>query len=223
MDTLIKTFDEFASYLDEVGFMTLSGNPLGYPNLSTLTEPGQWHTNLDTDPWLWKTRIVEERSASYAKLFLGLPGFISRAWYPVFLAARRGGDSFDDAWEKGVMSPEARRIYQLFDGRTRLAAHEIKQLGGFTQTKSRYESAMAALQTGMLITVSGMTRMTTLDGRPHSWPVTEYMRVEDWVWYDTVELSKLLNHKQAEEKITAKVLEIIPEADRQKIDRFIGA
>lgn len=219
---ILKTYDEFLQYIDTAGFMTLSGNPLGYPNLSELTEPSQWFTNLDNDPWQWKTRIVEERHASYARLFHGLPSFISKQWYPYFLAVRRRMYSFEEAYGMGLMSAEARRIYQLFDNRTRLATHEIKQLGGFTKAKGRYDNAMTALQTGMFLTISGMTRMTAMDGRPHSWPVTEYQRVENWAWEGTFEQAARINRQEAIEKITAKILENVPGADGKKISRFIG-
>ena len=177
---MLRTYEEFIRYLDEIGFMTLSANPAGLPNLSELTDDGQWFTELDTDPWRWKTRIVEERRAAYAKLFHRQPSFVSKEWYPAFLALRRGNDTFDDAYERGHMSMEARRIYNLFNSRSILALHEIKRLGGFaSKSPCKFESAMTALQAGMFITVSGMTRMTTPEGRQYSWPVTEYRRVED--------------------------------------------
>lgn len=129
----VATYDDFLRVLEKAGLMTLSGNPLGLPNLSAMTTAEQWHTGLDTDPWQWKNRIVEERRAAYAKLFAGRPSFVTEKWYPLLLAARRGGKTFEEAWESGCLSAETRRIYELFGDRKVLAVHEIKRLAGFAK------------------------------------------------------------------------------------------
>jgi hypothetical protein len=220
---MLKTYDEFAGYVDELGFMTLSESPAGWPSLGAMTDEGQWFTDGPDDPWQWRVRIVEERRAAYAKIFFGMPSFISREWYPCFLAARRDGRSFEDVWDQGLMSGEAKRIYDLFLSRSLLATHEIKQLGGFEgKSKGRYESAMTALQTGMFITTSGMTRMTTLDGRPHSCPVTEYRSVENWAWEGAVEQAAKIGRQEAAGMITERLLKIMPGMKKQFTDKFTG-
>lgn len=217
----LSTYQEFAQALESAGFMTLSRNPLGIPNLSVTTLPEQWHTGLDTDPWQWKSRVVMEKRAAYAKLFFGSPSFVTAQWYPVLLAVRRTG-TFEEAWENGVVSAEARRIYDLFSDRKVLAVHEIKRMAGFSKASAgKYESAMAALQAGMWLTVSGMTRMATADGRPHSWPVTEYMRVEDWAWPGTMEQAEKLTRQEAVQQITERILQINPDADSRAMNRFL--
>lgn len=220
---MLKTYEEFAKFVDEIGFMTLSANPLGFPSLWEMTGESKWWTGMEDDPWQWRVRIVEERRAAYAKLFHRQPSFISREWYPYFLAVRRGRQSFDDVYEMGLMSGEAKRIYELFYSRNVLALHEIKRLGGFTgKSQGRFDGALAALQAGMFLTMSGMTRMTTLDGRPHSWPVAEYMRVENWSWEGTLEQAAGIDREAAAEKISERIGKYAPAAERHKISRFIG-
>jgi hypothetical protein len=220
---MLQTYAEFVDCLENIGFMTLSPTPLGYPSLSDMTAEEQWHTGLQSDPWQWKTRIVDDKKAAYAKVFHKQPSFINEQWYPCILAARRGQHSFEDMYDMGLMSGEAKRINELFYGRDVLALHEIKRLGGFAgKSKGRFESAMTSLQAGMFITISGMTRMTTLDGRPHSWPVTEYMRVERWAWEGTLEQAAKLSPAIARAKISEKILEWNPSANINAIATFLG-
>lgn len=220
----LRTYEDFISFVGEIGFMTLSENPAGWPSLAGLTESGQWFTDAPDDPWRWRLRIVEERGAAYAKLFHGMPSFVSREWYPAVFAARRGPLSFDDVWELGRMRDEARRVYELFRCRSLLATHEIRQLGGFTgKTRGRMESALTSLQTGMFITVSGMTRMTTLDGRPHSWPATEYRRAEDWAWDGALQLAAGMDARDAADRIAGRMLEMKPGLTKAELMKFIGA
>jgi hypothetical protein len=64
--------------------------------------------------------------------------------------------------------------------------------------------------------------MTTLDGRPHSWPVTEYMRTEDWAWEGTFEQAGKMNREEAVERILDQLGKVSPGIDRKKAIRFIG-
>ena len=217
----LNTYQDFINLLDSSGFLTLSANKAGVPDVSSMTAPEQWHTGLDTDPWQWKTRVVEEKQAAYAKIFGGMPSFVTREWYPLLLAARRGCGSFEEAWENGLVSAEAKRIYDLFGERHVLAVHEIKAMAGLKGAAGKYEHAMRALQEGMWITVSGMTRMATADGRPHSWPVTEYSLVEDWVWPGVMEQALAADRAEAAEQLIAQSLRPNPHANRAALARFL--
>lgn len=220
---MLSTYEDFAACVDRQGFMTLSANPEGWPSVGGMTESAKWFTgDPESDPWQWRVRIVGERRAAYAKVFRGMPSFISRQWYPFVIAARRGGQTFDELWERGMMREEAKRIYAQFTNRTLLATHEIKRLCGFTgKAKGRYDTAMNALQAGMFITTAGMTRMTTPEGRPYSWPVTEYSRLEDWTWPETMERAEALNAAQAYERIADAMKSQMPGISAAVLRKFI--
>ncbi len=217
----LNTYEDFTGLLDSAGMMTLSANKAGLPDVSSMTAQEQWHTGLDTDPWQWKTRVVEERRAAYAKVFGGMPSFVTQDWYPLLLAARRGGGTFEEAWESGLVSAEARRIYSLFGERRVLAVHEIKAMAGLKGSAGKYEQAMRALQESMWITVSGMTRMATASGRPHSWPVTEYTPVEDWAWPGVMEQAMGLEQREVAERLIAHGQRLNPQAGRAALARFL--
>lgn len=223
LPAILKAYEDFASLVDHLGFMPLSNCQVGYPSVSGLTDERDWHTNLDTDPWLWKTRIVDEGRAAYARLFDRKPGFISMGWYPVFLAARRRGFSFEDLYREGCLSYASKRIYLLFDEVPTLATHEIKALGGFgRESKSEYESAMTELQMSMFITVQGMSRMTSSSGEPHSWPATSYTTVEQWAPMEAMDDAALLDPDEALSRLVDRVLEVRPGADLSKATRLVA-
>lgn len=219
----IRTYDEFLTALDTLGFLPFSSNPIDFPNLSAMTEDGQWHTGLDTDPWQWKTRLVDERRGAFGKLLCGKPAFISREWYPVFLAARRGGVSFEETFDEGAMNRECQRVMALLEGGKPLAVHEIKMLGGFDRAgQTRFEAALATLQMGFFITVSGAARKTTLLGQPYGWPGLQYQAVEAWAWPDALEQAAALEPRQAAERLIKRVREIVPGAGERAARKFLG-
>ena len=97
---MIRNYNEFISTLRKAGFSgSIGGKDEGVFNLfrygwGAEEETGiQWHTDdPDTDPWQWRIRDLSERNdIAYSKVFFRKAGYITKEWYPFFLAARRGG------------------------------------------------------------------------------------------------------------------------------------
>ncbi|ADL50722.1 AlkZ-related protein [Clostridium cellulovorans] len=219
----ITEYKDFVAIVEEVGFMPFSKNSLGFINLDDLTVPEQWHTNLPSDPWPWRVDIERDGKAAYGKLFGKKPGFISLKWYPTFLAARRKGRSFQEAYSDGLMSNYAKQIYNLFEEHEILAVHEIKTLLGITkETNSQYEAAMCELQMGMFITVNGTKQKINSKGEPYGWPSTAYSTVETWVGQEMIEDAESIIPEDAMDEILEKIYEFIPDAKRTKLKSFIG-
>ena len=89
----IACFSDFCSALEEIGFTIAGGNGEGIFTLCDYFTPEiAWHTeDRERDPWEWRMRVLDERQdIAYAKVFFGKSGYITRAWYPCFLAVRRG-------------------------------------------------------------------------------------------------------------------------------------
>lgn len=224
MSLSLSTYDQFVQALDTLGFLPFSSNAIDYPNLGRLGENSQWFTDdPDTDPWQWKTRLVEERRGAFGKVLGGKPAFISREWYPYFLAARRGGESFQDAYEEGRMSHECQRIMALLGEGNPLAVHEIKLLAGFDKgSQSCFEGALATLQMGFFITVNGAKRKTTLLGQPYGWPGMEYQSVEAWAWPEALERAAALDAGQAGLHLVQRVREVMPAVGEKQARRFLS-
>lgn len=219
----MKEYQEFVSKVEDIGFMTLSTNNIGFTNLADLTTEDQWHTGLPSDPWRWRVRIEDDHKAAYGKLFDKKPGFISLEWYPVFLAARRKGRSFAEVYSEGLLSNHSKQIYELFKYHKSLAVHEIKAMCGFTkESNTKYENAMTELQMWMFITVNGTKQKISAKGDPYGWPSTAYSTVETWAGEKLIEEAKRMNPKDALDEIIMRVQDIVPQAEMSKIRRFVG-
>ena len=116
---MIQNYDDFCAELLRAGFSLGGGSDKGIyavvPFDWTQQPAGtavRWHTgDPETDPWEWRMRVLEERSdIAYAKLFFRTSGYITREWYPYFIAARRQGMTFDELWEDGRLTDLSRRI-----------------------------------------------------------------------------------------------------------------
>ena len=187
--------------------------------------PVRWHTgDPETDPWEWRMRVLAERDdIAYGKVFFKKSGYITRAWYPRFLAVRRGGQSFADAYGEGRMSHAAKRIYQVVAAAGALSVPEIKRQAGFAPAeKSPFERALTELQMGLYLTVCGRQQKRSQAGETYGWPATAFCTTEQF-WGEAVfAQAAALDPQEAAAQIAAQVRRLNPAAPPKKIEKFIG-
>lgn len=224
---MVQNYEDFCAELLKSGFSLGGGSDKGIyavvPFDWTQQPEGtavRWHTGEpDTDPWEWRMRVLEERSdIAYAKVFFRGSGYITEEWYPYFLAARRKGMTFDEAWEAGLVSDIARRIYRAVEENGRVAMHEIKQLAGLSgESSAHIEKAMTDLQMGMFLTICGRQQKLDKFGQAYGWSSTVFCTVEEF-WGKSFDIPE---PEAAVEKIRSRVLLLNPAAQERKIKKFI--
>lgn len=90
----IRGFGDFRAALLRAGFAVGGENDEGIFSLRPYMDPSlQYHTgDPETDPWLWRVRVLEDRALAGGKVFFGKAGWISREWYPLFLGGPPPGE-----------------------------------------------------------------------------------------------------------------------------------
>jgi len=221
----IQNFNDFTAALLAAGFSTGGENSEGIFSLCSLFgDQIAWHTDdPETDPWEWRMRVLEERDdIAYAKVFFNKSGFITKAWSPYFLAARRGGKSFEEAYKDGTMSQFAKRIYTLISDNESMPFHLIKRFGNFSkEDNSRFERAIVELQMKMYITMCGRQKKASHFGEEYGWSSTVFCTTESFFGADVFNKAAKTTEQEAVEKITAQVYKLNPLAEAKKIMRFI--
>lgn len=228
---MVKNYSDFLNQLNSAGFSMGGGNaegifavvPFGWNN-EPEGSPVHWHTGEpETDPWEWRMRVLDEDSnIAYSKCFFKKSGYITRAWYPAFLAVRRGGQSFEDAYSDGKISYEAKRIYTVIQKYGTLPLHGIKELGEFSrEEKSRFDRALIELQMGLFITMCGRRQKLSKKGEEYGWFSTVFCTTETFWGPEVFALADRLSSGEATEAIRSQVLALNPEAKESKIKKFI--
>lgn len=227
----MKNFAEFVTQLLDCGFSMGGGNAEGIFALVPYTWDHmpedaiiRWHTgDAETDPWEWRMRVLDERDdIAYGKLFFKKSGFITRAWYPYFLAARRAGQSFEEAYADGTISHEAKRIYQVVAEHGALPLHAIKALAQFSkEDKSAFDRAITELQMKLYLTMCGRARKRSRVGEEYGWSSTVFCTSEEF-WDEAVfEQARAYSPEEAEAAIMAQIRRLNPEVAEKKARKFI--
>ena len=228
----IQNYDDFVATLLEAGFSMGGGNSEGvfaaiswnWQEQPPYETPVHWHTgNPETDPWEWRMRVLDERNdIAYAKVFFKKSGFISKEWYPNFLAARRGGFTFEEEYENGTISHYAKRIYETVSNNGTLPLYAIKQLGGFGKDeKSQFERALVELQMKMYLTMCGRQQKISQQGEEYGWSSTVFCTTESFWGAEVFERAARLDKQSAVQSVTERIYLLNPSADMKKVQKFI--
>ena len=222
----IDSFSSFCIDLREVGFSMGGSNNEGVFSLSYyFSENLVAHTgNKETDPWEWRIRgITECDDLSYGKVFFNKGGWITKEWFPYFMAIRRDHKTFYEVYNDGLINTTAKRIYDIICDTPNIPLHEIKSMLGCDKSqKSRFETALNTLQMKMFITISGEKFKLSKEGKQYGWPVTTFCRTEDFFGEEIFDLSCEIGYQEAVDRITEQIHVLNPKVDAKVIPRFIG-
>ena len=229
---MIRCYGDFVRELLQAGFSMGGGNSQGIYSVISwdwnqeppYETPVRWHTgDPETDPWEWRMRVLEERDdIAYGKLFLGKSGFITKRWYPDFLAVRRQGESLEDAYAQGKISQHARRVYGAMEGREAMALHELKQAAAFSrEDASKFDRALVELQSKMYLTLCGRQRKRSLSGAEYGWSSTVLCKAEAFFDPQVWEESLGIQPQAARERIAVQALRLNPQAQPKAVEKFI--
>ena len=227
----LNNFGDFVEILLVSGFSLGGGNDEGIYTIvdhdwrtAPLDSPIVWHTgDPETDPWEWRIRILNERDdIAYGKCFFKKSGYITQEYYPYFLALRRAGRGFGDAYADGLISHHAKRIYEAVGEYGDLPVGEIKRIGGFSrEEKSRFDAALTELQMRLYLTICGTRRRVNAEGEEYGWDTTMLCTTERfWESTDVFTKAAKLDEAEAYTAIRERVLALNPSADEKKIRKF---
>ena len=226
---MVNSFNEFCEKLIESGFSMGGGNAKGIYAIVSFDWknpipgcPIAWHTgDPETDPWEWRMRVLEERNdIAYGKVFFGAGGYITREWYPYFLAVRRRGFTFDEWYYEGKAGLMEKWIYEAIEENGHMALHDLKRACGITkETSGQFERALTGLQKNLFITMCGRAQKVSASGKPFGWNSTVFTTVENF-WGE--DLTEDITAEEAYEEIRERILLLNPEAKEKDIKKFIG-
>jgi hypothetical protein len=158
------------AFVDEVGFCFLFGDkgvemPTLWAAICGSRRPvPQHHDDSDLGrTWQWKDTLPSRGEIYYGKLLRGKATLVSLALLPTFYALSPNyGDLEDYAlqYEEGLLSAEAKNIYEALLNQGALATSRLRQVAGLPgggANARRFESALVELQAELKIVKVGIS------------------------------------------------------------------
>ena len=221
----INGFDDFCTALRRAGFAMGGSNSEGIFSLNPYWGASiEGHTgSADTDPWEWRIKAVRDcDDLAYGKLFFRKGGYLTKEWYPCFLAVRRKGLRFEEMYENGLLSSMEKSIYQVIKSQNEASLYEIKRALACKKSQNyEFQVSLESLQSKMLITVCNEKQKLSQAGLPYGWPVTSFCLADDFFGDGVFTASCDMDEREAAEQITGRIHELNPQAREDAIRRFI--
>ena len=228
----ICNYEDFKKELRKSGFSMGGGRSEGIYSLITWNwkeeppyeTPVRWHTgDPETDPWEWRMRVLnEENDIAYGKVFFRKSGYITREWYPYFLAARRAESGVEELYQSGKISREVWKLYKLIEENGAMPLHGLKKLGGFdASSKSVFDRAITELQMRLLITICGKQQKLSRLGEEYGWSSTVFCTTERFWGAQMFERAARMDKDEAVRRIREQIFNLNAQAGEAKAIQFI--
>ena len=194
------TYDEFIEMVNEWGFST-PYDGLGYADGQSFSG------DPDTDPWIWKDRVTQEKKLAYGAFFNGKKGYIGPRFYSIFIDAFRPRKTVEERYESGNLGQYKWKFWNLLTSEDRaLGTHEYRALIGVTAKdgRSALDNAVVKLQMTFDVTAVGNADMLDKNGKPYNQSVA-YDKVDKWVPQEWLNMNPRMEHEEALEAIYRQV------------------
>ncbi|MCD6520419.1 MAG: hypothetical protein J7M05_10915 [Anaerolineae bacterium] len=166
----VRTEEEALQFIEAVGFCYLFGDrAVEIPTLwGAVTGSRRPLPRTHRDPdigrtWAWKDSLPARGEIYYGKLLRGKPTLVSLQLLPYFYALSPNyGDVEDyrEQYEEGLLSVEAKNIYEVLLREGAMATSRLRQLAGLSgggANARRFDRAIAELQMELKIVKVGIS------------------------------------------------------------------
>jgi hypothetical protein len=136
-ESKLQTFEQATAFVRKIGILPLSSFIPDYPSLDSETTHGQWHTGLDTDPWLWRDRFAGEGLAAYGRFFAKKPLLISVELFPLVKNILDDPYTVGERYEDGTVSKATVDLYQAIANQEGIDVKLLRSNTGLSSKESK--------------------------------------------------------------------------------------
>ncbi|MCQ6557380.1 AlkZ-related protein [Paenibacillus mendelii] len=130
-------YQEFVQLAEAYRILPFSDFVPEYPALTTAASHNDWHTGTDTDPWLWRLRIVQDGVAAYGKFFGSKLSFIHVDLFPVVKSILTSDRSAEERYQDGMMSATAYHMYKILMEQGNVDSRHLRMLSGLDSKEEK--------------------------------------------------------------------------------------
>lgn len=187
MTVKVSNYGEFVQLVEKYKILPFSDFVPEYPSLTVATANNQWHTGNDTDPWLWRIRIVQDAHAAYGKFFGTKASFIHTHLFPAVRTILTSGKTVDERYNDGSISRQAYQIYKVMSEHGNIDSRNLRKEAGLNtrEDKKEYEKSLVELQNYGDAVITGAAKQSDNDS---GWNSMCYQPSE--IWLSSIEGSK---------------------------------
>ena len=219
----LARYGDLCTLIEKIGFIPLFSCVIPGFSVEELTVANPWWSDdIEHDPWQWRQRVATEGNIAYGKFFNNKAGFISRSWYPLFVAYRRNGLDFAERKAAGMSSRPCSVIMDILESGEQFFTYELKGIGGFGRNgMGGFEGALTKLQMETYVTMRGFEPRHNRNGEEYGWAVG-ICSCSERLFSKEIAMSGAYGQTEAKEKLRDHLISLIPSITKIQADRLIA-
>lgn len=176
-------YEDVTKIVKEVGILPLSSFIPDHPSLESITVHEQWHTGLETDPWLWRDRLPGDGIAAYGRFFAKKPLLISAELFPLIKNLLDEPYSVEERYADGELPKSAVELFHAVEENEGIDVKELRSKIGMKakESKNEFDRALIELQSKTDIVIAGISERLNANGTKNGWNSTCYMTAKHWM------------------------------------------
>ncbi len=220
---LIRSAEDIADLVQELGFLPFFRNEIEGFSIEDCTPPEIWFHDEVPGPWEWKGPVIRLSKAAYGKFYRGRAAYISAEWYPDFANYRRDGYDFDARYEDELARYEDKLVFDVLDDYSSLLSRDLKQLAGFGKFgRKGFDGILTRLQMEGYVTTADFEYSRDKEGKPYGWGVARYATPEHYFGEDFAARVYQREPQESKERLVEYLTGLLPQASRGQILRLVG-
>ncbi len=217
-DTVIRTREDLAGMIREVGFLPFFANPVRGWSAEEHTDPAVWFTD-QPGPWEWKGQLASDRVCVYGKFFRNRAAFVSPEWFADLANFRRSGYDWEGWTEDGLAPYKDRLLMRYLEAHPGVQSRHAKRECGFSKG---YDTVVTRLQMQTFIVLSDFEYSVTREGVPDGWGNAVIDRADRWLDPALRSVPEGRTPEESLGRIVSRLRTVIPEADEALLRRLLA-
>lgn len=172
----VKDRQSLEKLIDTLGILPFFSNNVPGWSLEELSDSSIWFTS-ETGPWEWKGELSYEKKCVYGKMLRNKSAFISPAWFGDLANWRRGGMSFDERVEAGLVPRQDILLVRYLREHPYTQSRYVKRECGFSEG---YDAVLTRLEMQTYVVNQDFQYSVDRHGRPYGWGNAVLCLAEDW-------------------------------------------
>ncbi|MCM3633668.1 AlkZ-related protein [Paenibacillus camelliae] len=199
------SYEQFIQLVEKYKIFPFSEFVPEYPSLTVAAASNDWHTDQESDPWLWRVRIVQDGIAAYGKFFGSKATFIHAPAFPLVRTILTSNRDVRKRYNDGLMSRTAYQLYNIISEHNIIDSRRLRKEAGLgaKEDKKEYEKSLVELQNSGDIVITGAVKQNEdVEG----WSSMCYQPSE--LWLNSLHINEAnLSAEEAKQLLSAQLIE----------------
>ncbi|BFH68838.1 hypothetical protein J27TS7_23460 [Paenibacillus dendritiformis] len=203
---MIDTYEEAIEAVRACGILPLAPLIPDHPSLSGITLPERWHSDTELDPWRWRVRFPGDGIAAYGKFMKKKAILVASDLVPSVRSLLGSSRSIAQRYGDGLISKAAKEVYAIIEEEQGIETRALRASAGMKakESKKEFDQALAELQSGFDIVISGVRAPRNEAGEVNGWNSTCFETVEHWMEGAGIPLAPMSAH-EARSRLQARL------------------